>query len=104
MEERLAVVWAVCRFPASRSSVDTDLAGRPVVLVASAAVARAAAAAAACASVRTLFESAIPAFAMRETHRSSARRCAVVDSVGASAGILSAPSLANVDSARRDPA
>lgn len=70
----------------------------PVVLVVSAAaVAAARATAAVCASAEIPSGSAARISAMPGTRR-SARRCVAVDSAGASAGILSAPNSASVDS------
>lgn len=97
-EERLGAEWAVCRFPASRNSVDTVPAELPVAPAASADAARAIVAA--CASAKTPFESAARISATPGTPR-SARRCAAADFADASAGTLSAPSSANADSARR---
>lgn len=104
MEELLAAVWAVCRFP-SRNSVDTDPAEPPAALAVSADAAAAARAAVVCASAEIPSESAAARIsATPGTPRRSARRCAVADCAGASAGILFVPSWASVDSARWDRA
>lgn len=98
-------VWAVCRFPASRNSVDIDPVESPIVLVVTVDVVVAVRAiAAACASAEILSEFAARISAMPGMPRRSARRCAVADCAGAFAGTLFVPSWASVDSAKWDRA
>jgi len=105
VEVRLVAEWAVCRFPASRNSVDTDPVEQPSVLaVSTAAAAAARAAVAACASVEIPSEFAVRISVTPKTLRHSVRRCAVADCAGASAETLFVPNWANVDSARWDRA
>lgn len=104
MEEHLAAVWAVCRFPASRNSVDTDPVEPQVALAVSvdaAAVAREVVVA--YASVEIPSESEARIFAMPGMPH-SAHRCAVADCVDASVRTLFVPSWATVDSVRWDRA
>ena len=87
MEERLAVVWAVCR-----NSVDTDPGEQQVALVVSVDVAAARVVVVACAFVEIPSESEARISVTPRTPRHFACRCAVVDCAGASAGTLFVPS------------